>query len=112
MMSISGITRGGKIGAEPELISVEVRRLATSLEDVFKRAHNFTAFMRANPTGEFTQVDVDKYTNMFSVQVANLNEVMKLLIPLIDLENEVTTDAEFLAAHKGKEPAEYSKKFD
>jgi hypothetical protein len=111
-MSVSTLARASKIDTEAASIATEVRRCTTTLEALFLRAVDFTAFMNDNQTLEFSQADRDKYSDQFVVAMTNLGAVMAMLTPLQELETDVITVEQFLAAHTGTQPVEYTKKFD
>jgi hypothetical protein len=111
-MSVSTLARASKIDTEASSIATEVRRATTALEALFLRAVDFTAFMNANETGEFSQADRDKYSDQFVVAMTRLGSAMAMLTPLQELETDAVTVAQFLAAHTGTQPLIYSTKFD
>ena len=111
-MSVSVLARASKIDAEASSIATDVRRATTTLEALFLRATDFTAFMNANLTSEFSQSDRDKYTDKFVFAMANLGEVMAMLTPLQALETDGITVEQFLESHTGESPEQYSKRFD
>jgi hypothetical protein len=111
-MSVSTLARASKIDSEASSIETDVRRATTTLEALFLRATDFTAFMNANLTSEFSQSDRDKYTDKFVVAMTNLNVVLSILAPLQELETEVITVEQFLGSHTGQSPEQYSKRFD
>jgi hypothetical protein len=111
-MSVSTLARASKIDTEAASIATEVRRCTTTLNALFLRAVDFTAFMNANETLEFSQEDRDKYSDQFVVAMTNIMATMAILEPLQALETEVITVSQFLQAHTGVTPVDYSKKFD
>jgi hypothetical protein len=111
-MSVSVLARASKIDAEASSIATDVRRATTTLEALFLRATDFTAFMNANITSEFSQSDRDKYTDKFVFAMTNLGEVMAMLTPLQALETDAITVEQFLESHTGESPEQYSKRFD
>jgi hypothetical protein len=111
-MSVSKLARASKIDTEALNIETEVRRLTSTLEALFLRAVDFTAFMNANETLEFSQEDRDKYSDKFALRLSGLSAAMALLTPLQELETDVISVSQFLQAHTGVQPVEYSKKFD
>jgi hypothetical protein len=111
-MSVSVLARASKIDTEASSIATDVRRATATLEALFLRATDFTAFMTANLTSEFSQSDIDKYTDKFVFAMTNLGEVIELTTPLQSLETEVITREQFLESHTGESPEQYSKRFD
>jgi hypothetical protein len=111
-MSLSKLARASKIDTEVANIETEVRRLTITLEALFLRAVDFTAFMSTNEGLEFSQEDRDKYTDKFALRLSKIAGAMGILEPLQALETDVITVEQFLAAHTGIPPAVYSQKFD
>jgi hypothetical protein len=111
-MSVSTLARASKIDTEASSIATEVRRCTTTMNALFLRAVDFTAFMNANETSEFSQQDRDKYSDQFVVAMTSLMATMAMLEPLQALETDVITVEQFLAAHTGMQPTVYSQKFD
>ena len=98
-MSLSTLARAGRIDTEVTNIATEVRRCTTTLEALFLRTIDFTAFMNTNEGLEFSQKDRDKYSDQFVVAMTNLGAAMALLELLQALETDVITVEQFLASH-------------
>lgn len=110
-MSVSQLARASRIDSEVSRLSRQASGLNSQLNAMANEVLAFAAFMHTNPLGEFTQDDHDKYSDTFVDLLGQLNATMAKFAPLVLVENETMTPAEFLAQYVG-DVTEYSSRFD